>query len=55
MDGEGIAFDRATERGRALACAVDHLRISPGTEPDYSKWETEMAYLIVEPESEEPR
>jgi effector-binding domain-containing protein len=55
MDEQGIAFDRASERGRAPACAVDHLRVSPGTETDYSKWETEIAYLILEREGEETR
>jgi hypothetical protein len=55
MDEQSIAFDRTTERGRALACAVDHLRVSPGTEADYTKWETEIAYLIVEPEEVETR
>ena len=48
MEERGIAYSRASERGRALPCAVDHLLVSPGTEPDYSKWETELAYLIID-------
>jgi effector-binding domain-containing protein len=48
MERQGIAYSRPSERGRALPCAVDHLLVSPGTEADYSKWETEMAYLIVD-------
>jgi effector-binding domain-containing protein len=48
MERQGIAYSRPSERGRALPCAVDHLRVSPGTEPDYSKWETEIAYLIID-------
>jgi effector-binding domain-containing protein len=48
MEQRGIVYSRASERGQALPCAVDHLRVSPGTESDYSKWETELAYLIVD-------
>jgi effector-binding domain-containing protein len=55
MDENGITFDRASERGRELGCAVDHLRVSPGTEPDYTKWETEIAYLILEQEEKQTR
>jgi hypothetical protein len=45
---QGIVYALETERGLALPCAVDHLLVSPGTEPDFTKWETELAYLIVE-------
>jgi GyrI-like small molecule binding domain len=44
----GIVYSHESERGRVLPCGVDHLRVSPGTEPDYTKWETELAYLIVD-------
>lgn len=44
----GIACSLESDRGRTLAAAVDHLLISPPTEPDYSKWETELAYLVIE-------
>jgi effector-binding domain-containing protein len=44
----GIVYCRETERGRSLPCCVDHLRVSPGTEPDFSKWEMELAYLILD-------
>ena len=44
----GIVYGRGAERGRALPCGVEHLRVSPGTDPDYSKWETELAFLIVD-------
>jgi hypothetical protein len=45
---QGIVYARETERGLAFRCAVDHLLVSPGTEADFTKWETELAYLIVE-------
>jgi hypothetical protein len=50
MERQDMTYSRPSERGRALPCAVDHLRVSPGTEPDYSKWETELSYLIVDDE-----
>ena len=44
----GIVYSRESDPGRSLPCCVDHLRVSPGTEADFSKWETELAYLIVD-------
>jgi hypothetical protein len=43
----GIVYARETERGLELPCCVDHLRIGPVDEADFTKWETELAYLIV--------
>jgi RNA polymerase sigma-70 factor, ECF subfamily len=47
-DEHGIVYSRATERGAALPCAVEHLRVGPVDTPDHTRWETELAYLIVE-------
>ena len=44
----GIVYGRATERGSALACCVEHLRIGPVDDADWTKWETELAWLAVE-------
>jgi GyrI-like small molecule binding domain len=43
-----IVYSTRSERGEALACAVDHLLVGPVEESDYTKWKTEFAYLIVE-------
>jgi effector-binding domain-containing protein len=44
----GIVYSHETERGAELPCAVEHLRVGPPVESDYSKWETEFAYLIID-------
>jgi effector-binding domain-containing protein len=44
----GIVCGRPTDRGEALECSVEHLRVGPVDTPDHSKWETEFAYLIVD-------
>jgi effector-binding domain-containing protein len=48
MEENGIAYSRATDRGSALACCVEHFHVGPVEEPDFTKWETEFAYLIAE-------
>jgi RNA polymerase sigma-70 factor, ECF subfamily len=45
---QGIVWSRPSERGEALPCCVEHYRIGPPMEADWTKWETELAYLIVE-------
>lgn len=46
---QGILWDRwETDRGSAFRCYVEHYRVGPVEEPDYSKWETELAYLVSE-------
>jgi effector-binding domain-containing protein len=37
----------AEERGLAIRGCLEHFRIGPVEEPDFTKWETEFAYLIV--------
>jgi hypothetical protein len=38
----------AADRGIALDGCVERYLIGPIDEPDYSKWETEVAYLIAD-------
>jgi effector-binding domain-containing protein len=45
---QGIATGRPSERGSSLAACVEHYRIGPPMEADWTKWETELAYLVVE-------
>jgi hypothetical protein len=44
----GLVYSHETDRGHALTCCVEHLRVGPVDDPDYTKWETEFAYLIEE-------
>lgn len=37
----------AEEQELSCACAVEHYRIGPAEEPDFTKWETEFAYLLA--------
>jgi effector-binding domain-containing protein len=46
---QGIVTGRPSERGAQLSCCVEHYRIGPPLEQDWTKWETELAYLVVEP------
>jgi DNA gyrase inhibitor GyrI len=45
---QGIVTGRTSERGTALACCVEHYRVGPPMEQDWTKWETDLAYLVVE-------
>jgi hypothetical protein len=48
MATHGIDYCRETDRGSAPTCCVEHFRVGPVEEPDFTKWETEFAYLISE-------
>jgi effector-binding domain-containing protein len=48
IDEAGIATGRPSERGSSLACCVEHYRVGPPMEADWTKWETELGYLVVE-------
>jgi effector-binding domain-containing protein len=48
IEAQGIVCSRPSERGSSLPCCVEHYRIGPPTEKDWTKWETELAYLVVE-------
>jgi DNA gyrase inhibitor GyrI len=47
-EASGLATSLPSERGSSLPCCVEHYRIGPPAEKDWTKWETELAYLIVE-------
>jgi effector-binding domain-containing protein len=44
----GIVHSRTTANGRTLPCAVERYMIGPVEEPDFTKWETEFAYLVLD-------
>jgi effector-binding domain-containing protein len=48
VDQEGIVTNRPSERGFSLPCCVEHYRVGPPIEADWTKWETELAYLVVD-------
>jgi RNA polymerase sigma-70 factor (ECF subfamily) len=48
IEEEGITTSRPSERGATLPACVEHYRIGPPIEQDWTKWETELAYLVVE-------
>lgn len=42
----GIVYGTETERGMSFHCALEQFRVGPVDDPDFTKWETEFAYLI---------
>jgi effector-binding domain-containing protein len=48
IEREGIVTSRPSERGSTLPCSVEHYRVGPPIEPDWTKWETELAHLVVD-------
>jgi effector-binding domain-containing protein len=49
IQGQGLVCSRPSERGSSLPCCVERYRIGPPMEKDWTKWETELAYLVVGP------
>jgi hypothetical protein len=49
IEKEGIVTSRPSERGSSLPGCVEHYKGGPPHEQDWTKWETELAYLVVEP------
>jgi effector-binding domain-containing protein len=45
---EGILTGHPSERGTSLVACIEHYRVGPPMEEDWTKWETELAYLVVE-------
>lgn len=45
---QGIVYSRSTRNGTTLPCAVERYLIGPVEEPDFTKWETEFAYLVLD-------
>ena len=46
--GQGIVYSRETDRGRTLPCCLERYLIGPVEVSDFSKWETEFAYLVLD-------
>jgi effector-binding domain-containing protein len=48
-DREGVELERSTtDRGTEFRACVERYITDPSQEPDWSKWETELAYLTAE-------
>lgn len=45
---QGLAYSRATDRGSTLPCCLERYLVGPVDEPDFTKWETEFAYLVLD-------
>ena len=45
---QGIVYSRETDRGSTLPCCLERYLIGPVEEPDFTKWETEFAYLVLD-------
>jgi hypothetical protein len=43
---QGLVHRRASDLGWTLPCAIESFRIGPIDEADFTKWETELAYLV---------
>ena len=41
-----IAYGTETERGVEFPCALERFIVGPVDDPDFTKWQTEFAYLI---------
>jgi effector-binding domain-containing protein len=44
----GVVYSRETDRGSTLPCCLERYLIGPVEERDFSKWETEFAYLVLD-------
>lgn len=44
----GVVYSRETDRGAALPCCLERYLVGPPAEADFSKWETEFAYLVLD-------
>jgi len=42
-----IEFSQDSERGQTFPCAFEQYRIGPVDSPDFTRWETEFAYLVL--------
>jgi effector-binding domain-containing protein len=45
---QGIVYSRATGHGTTLPCALERYLVGPPGESDFTKWETEFAYLVLD-------
>ena len=46
-EANGIEYGQESEHGQSFPCAFEHYWIGPADDPDFTKWETELAYLIL--------
>jgi len=46
-EDNGIEYRQATEHGQSFPCAFEQYRIGPVDDSDFTKWETEFAYLVL--------
>jgi hypothetical protein len=44
----GLVYSRETDRGSTLPCCLERYLVGPVDEPDFTKWETEFAYLVLD-------
>ena len=44
----GVVYSRETDRGSTLPCCLERYLIGPPAEADFTKWETEFAYLALD-------
>ena len=47
-DQQGLVYSRATDRGSTLPCCLERYLVGPVEEPDFTKWQTEFAYLVLD-------
>ena len=45
---QGLVYSRNTAHGTTLPCCLERYLIGPVEEPDFTKWETEFAYLVLD-------
>jgi hypothetical protein len=45
---KGIVYGRETSHGVTLPCCLERYLIGPPAESDFSKWETEFAFLVLD-------
>jgi effector-binding domain-containing protein len=43
----GIEYGQESEHGQSFPCAFEQYRIGPVDDSDFTKWETEFAYLVL--------
>ena len=46
-EDNGIEFSQDSDRGQTFPCAYEQYRIGPVDDSDFTKWETEFAYLVL--------
>lgn len=47
-DEQGLIYSRETDGGSTLPCCLERYLVGPVEEPDFTKWQTEFAYLVLD-------